>query len=232
MQRKVTMPFPQVHLICGTDTEAARLAPVALAMRAAGLVQPILVTSDPAGLGLAAFELTADLTVEAGSLADMIERFDALWSERTPDAIVVPGSTVTSLAAALAATWRHIPIVHLGAGRRVDGPDEADGRLITQVAAVHLAPTSIAAMDLLVPGIGEIVGGSQREERLEVLLANLKDHGLEESGYDWYVDLRRYGTVPHAGFGLGFERLLMFVTGVANIRDVIPFPRTPGVADF
>lgn len=91
---------------------------------------------------------------------------------------------------------------------------------------------TVAAMDLLVPGIGEIVGGSQREERLEVLLANLKDHGLDESAYDWYVDLRRYGTVPHAGFGLGFERLLMFVTGVANIRDVIPFPRTPGVADF
>ena len=87
-------------------------------------------------------------------------------------------------------------------------------------------------MDLLVPGIGEIVGGSQREERLEVLLANLREQGLEESAYDWYVDLRRYGSVPHAGFGLGFERLLMFVTGVGNIRDVIPFPRTPGTAEF
>jgi len=91
---------------------------------------------------------------------------------------------------------------------------------------------TVAAMDLLVPGIGEIVGGSQREERLEVLRGNLADQGLDESTYDWYVDLRRYGSVPHAGFGLGFERLLMFVTGVANIRDVIPFPRTPGVADF
>jgi asparaginyl-tRNA synthetase len=91
---------------------------------------------------------------------------------------------------------------------------------------------TVAAMDLLVPGIGEIVGGSQREERLEVLLANLREQGLEESAYDWYVDLRRYGTVPHAGFGLGFERLLMFVTGVGNIRDVIPFPRTPGTAEF
>ena len=89
-----------------------------------------------------------------------------------------------------------------------------------------------AAMDLLVPGIGEIVGGSQREERLDVLSANLREQGLDESAYDWYLDLRRYGTVPHAGFGLGFERLLMFVTGVGNIRDVIPFPRTPGVADF
>jgi len=91
---------------------------------------------------------------------------------------------------------------------------------------------TVAAMDLLVPGIGEIVGGSQREERPEVLLENLKAHGLDGSDYGWYLDLRRYGTVPHAGFGLGFERLLMFVTGVGNIRDVIPFPRTPGSAEF
>ncbi|MEC5127271.1 asparagine--tRNA ligase [Verrucomicrobiales bacterium BCK34] len=91
---------------------------------------------------------------------------------------------------------------------------------------------TVAAMDLLVPGIGEIVGGSQREERLEVLQANFKEHDLDEETYSWYVDLRRYGSVPHAGFGLGFERLLMFVTGVANIRDVIPFPRTPGSAEF
>lgn len=91
---------------------------------------------------------------------------------------------------------------------------------------------TVAAMDLLVPGIGEIVGGSQREERLDMLRANLQAHNLDESHYGWYIDLRRYGTVPHAGFGLGFERLLMFVTGVANIRDVIPFPRTPGVAEF
>ncbi|HRQ88063.1 MAG TPA: asparagine--tRNA ligase [Bacteroidia bacterium] len=91
---------------------------------------------------------------------------------------------------------------------------------------------TVAAMDLLVPGIGEIVGGSQREERLDVLVANLREQGLDEADYGWYLDLRRYGSVPHAGFGLGFERLLMFVTGVGNIRDVIPFPRTPGSADF
>lgn len=91
---------------------------------------------------------------------------------------------------------------------------------------------TVAAMDLLVPGIGEIVGGSQREERLEVLRENMARHELKEEDYDWYVDLRRYGTVPHAGFGLGFERMLMFVTGVANIRDVIPFPRVPGWAEF
>ena len=87
---------------------------------------------------------------------------------------------------------------------------------------------TVAAMDVLVPGIGEIIGGSQREERLDRLLDNMKAHGISHEEYSWYVDLRRYGSVPHAGFGLGFERLLMFVTGVANIRDVIPFARTPG----
>ncbi|MBL6766051.1 MAG: asparagine--tRNA ligase, partial [Verrucomicrobiae bacterium] len=91
---------------------------------------------------------------------------------------------------------------------------------------------TVAAMDVLVPGIGEIVGGSQREERLEVLLENMREHGLDENNMEWYADLRRYGTVPHAGFGLGFERLIMFLTGISNIRDVIPFPRTPGHAGF
>src|SRR3954469_24497581 len=91
---------------------------------------------------------------------------------------------------------------------------------------------TVTAMDLLVPGIGEIVGGSQREERLEVLEENMRRHKMEPADYKWYLDLRRYGTVPHAGFGLGFERMLMFVTGVSNIRDVIPFARTPGSAEF
>jgi asparaginyl-tRNA synthetase len=91
---------------------------------------------------------------------------------------------------------------------------------------------TVAAMDVLVPGIGEIVGGSQREERLAVLEASMQRHKLDPKDYGWYLDLRRYGTVPHAGFGLGFERMLMFVTGVANIRDVIPFARTPGNAAF
>ena len=91
---------------------------------------------------------------------------------------------------------------------------------------------TVTAMDLLVPGIGEIVGGSQREERLEVLEENLRHHKMNLADYKWYLDLRRYGTVPHAGFGLGFERMLMFVTGVSNIRDVIPFARTPGSAEF
>jgi len=89
---------------------------------------------------------------------------------------------------------------------------------------------SVAAMDILVPGIGEIVGGSQREERLELLRAAMSKAGLDPAVYDWYLDLRRYGSVPHAGFGLGFERLVQYVTGMKNIREVIPFPRTPGFA--
>jgi asparaginyl-tRNA synthetase len=91
---------------------------------------------------------------------------------------------------------------------------------------------TVTAMDVLVPGIGEIVGGSQREERLDVLEENMRRHKMNRADYKWYLDLRRYGTVPHSGFGLGFERMLMFVTGVSNIRDVIPFARTPGSAEF
>ena len=91
---------------------------------------------------------------------------------------------------------------------------------------------TVTAMDVLVPGIGEVIGGAQREERLDQLLENLKFHKLKPEDYWWYADLRRYGSVPHAGFGLGFERLLMFLTGVSNIRDVIPFARTPGNAEF
>lgn len=91
---------------------------------------------------------------------------------------------------------------------------------------------TVAAMDVLVPGIGEIIGGSQREERLDLLEQAMTAHGLSEENYRWYADLRRFGTVPHAGFGMGFERFLMFATGVSNIRDVIPFARTPGHAEF
>ena len=91
---------------------------------------------------------------------------------------------------------------------------------------------TVAAMDVLVPGIGEIIGGSQREERLDVLQQRLRDQNLPEDDYWWYLDLRRYGSVPHAGFGLGFERLLLLLTGLQNIRDVIPFPRTPKNASF
>ena len=91
---------------------------------------------------------------------------------------------------------------------------------------------TVAAMDLLVPGIGELIGGSQREERLDVLLARMAELGLKEEDYWWYLDLRRFGGTRHAGFGLGFERLIMYLTGMTNIRDVIPFPRTAGNAEF
>ncbi len=91
---------------------------------------------------------------------------------------------------------------------------------------------TVRAMDVLVPRVGEIIGGSQREERYDVLLQRLRASGLDEQAYWWYLDLRKYGSVPHSGFGLGLERIMMYLTGLKNIRDVIPFPRTPGNADF
>ena len=91
---------------------------------------------------------------------------------------------------------------------------------------------TVRAMDVLVPKVGEIIGGSQREERLDVLESRMAEQGLDAENYWWYLDLRRYGSVPHSGFGLGLERVIQFMTGMANIRDVIPFPRTPGSADF
>ncbi len=91
---------------------------------------------------------------------------------------------------------------------------------------------TVAAMDCLVPGIGEIIGGSQREERLDVLKARMAELNLNEEDYWWYLELRKYGETVHSGFGLGFERLIMYITGMANIRDVIPFPRTTGTAEF
>ena len=91
---------------------------------------------------------------------------------------------------------------------------------------------TVAAVDLLVPGIGEIIGGSQREERMDVLQQRMKDFHLNEEDYWWYLDLRRYGGTKHAGYGLGFERMVMYLTGISNIRDVLPFPRTTGTAEF
>ena len=91
---------------------------------------------------------------------------------------------------------------------------------------------TVAAMDLLVPGVGEIIGGSQREERYGVLLSKIRELGLNEEDYWWYLDLRKYGGVKHAGYGLGFERIIMYITGMGNIRDVLPFPRTPKTAEF
>jgi asparaginyl-tRNA synthetase len=91
---------------------------------------------------------------------------------------------------------------------------------------------TVAAMDVLVPKIGEIIGGSQREERLDILESRMKETNLDKNVYWWYIDSRRFGSVPHSGFGLGFERMMMLVTGAANIRDVIPYPRTPGSIEF
>ena len=106
----------------------------------------------------------------------------------------------------------------------------------TQIKAFYMrlndGGETVAALDVLAPGIGEIIGGSQREERLDVLERRMIEHGLDPQIYDWYLDLRRYGSVPHAGFGLGFERLVSYITGMNNVRDVIPFPRVPGRADF
>ena len=92
--------------------------------------------------------------------------------------------------------------------------------------------TTVAAMDLLVPGVGELIGGSQREERLDMRKSKMAAAGLWEADYWWYLDLRRYGTVPHAGYGLGFERLVCYVTGVPNIREASAFPRFPGSCEF
>ena len=91
---------------------------------------------------------------------------------------------------------------------------------------------TVAAVDVLVPGIGEIIGGSQREERIDLLMERIKEIGADPKDYDWYLDLRRFGGARHAGFGLGFERLIMYMTGIQNIRDVLPFPRTTGYAEF
>jgi asparaginyl-tRNA synthetase len=91
---------------------------------------------------------------------------------------------------------------------------------------------TVRAMDLLVPGVGEIVGGSQREEREDKLLARIEEMGLNKEDYWWYLELRKFGTATHSGFGLGFERIIMYMTGMSNIRDVIPFPRTPKNAEF
>ena len=91
---------------------------------------------------------------------------------------------------------------------------------------------TVAAMDLLVPGVGEIIGGSQREERLDILRARMAELDLKEEDYWWYLNLRKYGGTKHAGYGLGFERIIMYITGVSNIRDVLPYPRTVGNAEY
>jgi UDP-N-acetylglucosamine 2-epimerase (non-hydrolysing) len=160
------MTLPEVHLIGGTRPEAVKLAPVVLAMRAAGLVTPVMLASGQhptmVNQALAAFDLTPDVTLtverstgtQAELLTEMIRQLDELWAVRTPAAVIVQGDTTTSLAGALAAFWRRIPVVHLEAGLRsgdLDSPfpEEANRRLVAQVAQLHLAPTPLAAMNLL-----------------------------------------------------------------------------------
>jgi len=164
------VPRPEVHLIGGTRPEAVKLAPVALAMREQGLLNPVLVESGqhPAMVGqaLAAFDLAPDISVrferrtgsQAELVGELIRRLDALWAARVPAAVMVQGDTTTSLAGALAAFWRRIPVVHLEAGLRSGNldspfPEEANRRLVAQVAALHLAPTTLAAMNLLDEGV-------------------------------------------------------------------------------
>jgi UDP-N-acetylglucosamine 2-epimerase (non-hydrolysing) len=158
--------LPEVHLIGGTRATAVKLAPVVTAMRTGGLLAPVLVAcgQHPAEVAraVAAFDLTPDVTLrsehDTGTqpelLTEMIRKLDQLWAERTPAAVLVQGDTTTSVAGALAASWRRIPVVHLEAGLRPGGldspfPEEANRRLIAQVAALHLAPTPLAAMNLL-----------------------------------------------------------------------------------
>jgi UDP-N-acetylglucosamine 2-epimerase (non-hydrolysing) len=160
------MSLPEVHLVGGTRPEAVKLAPVATAMRDAGILRPVLVASGQhptmVGQALTAFELEPDVILQvdratgtqAELLTEMIRQLDELWAERTPAAVIVQGDTTTSLAGALAAFWRRIPVVHLEAGLRsgdLDSPfpEEANRRLVAQVAALHLAPTPLAAMNLL-----------------------------------------------------------------------------------
>ncbi len=164
------MNRPEVHLIGGTRPEAVKLAPVAVAMRAAGVVEPVLVASGqhPAMVqqALTAFDLTPDVTLQvdragggqAELLTELIRGLDELWNERTPAAVIVQGDTTTSLAGALAAFWRRIPVVHLEAGLRSGDlespfPEEANRRLVAQIARLHLAPTPLAAMNLMDEGV-------------------------------------------------------------------------------
>ncbi|MCO8269023.1 UDP-N-acetylglucosamine 2-epimerase (non-hydrolyzing) [Actinoplanes sp. TRM 88003] len=174
------MSLPEVHLIGGTRPEAVKLAPVAIAMREQGLVEPVLLASGqhPAMVtqALAAFDLTADVTLtierstgsQAELMTEMVRQLDALWDVRPPAAVIVQGDTTTSLAGALAAFWRRIPVVHLEAGLRsgdLDSPfpEEANRKLVAQVASLHLAPTPLAAMNLLdenVPATDVMVTGN------------------------------------------------------------------------
>src|SRR3954468_22366615 len=183
------MSLPEVHLIGGTRPEAVKLAPVVAAMRDAGLVRPVVVASGQhptmVSQALAAFDLVPDVTLQverstgsqAELLTEMIRQLDELWTQRPPAAVIVQGDTTTSLAGALAAFWRRIPVVHLEAGLRsgdLDSPfpEEANRRLVAQVAQLHLAPTALSATNLLDEGINAeqvlVVGNTVVEATLRV----------------------------------------------------------------
>ncbi|MEU7907911.1 non-hydrolyzing UDP-N-acetylglucosamine 2-epimerase [Actinoplanes sp. NPDC049118] len=251
------MSLPEVHLICGTRPQAVRLAPVAVAMREAGLVAPVLVAGGryPAMVGqaFAAFGLAPDVTLRvergAGSRpelrTEMIRRLDALWAERTPAAALVQGDTTTSLAGALAASWRRIPLVHLEAGLRSDDlgssfPEEADRRLIAQVAALHLTPTPLAAMNLLDENIATgdvlITGNTVVDAALAVAARRLPFENTEVAAVRAAAAGRRLVVVAahrRETWGAPLDRILAAVRRLveryADIDVILPTHPNPAV---
>ncbi|MDT4991428.1 MAG: hypothetical protein QOH97_1320 [Actinoplanes sp.] len=250
------MSLPEVHLIGGTRPEAVKLAPVATAMRAAGLLTPVLVASGqhPAMVvqALAAFDLAPDVTLtvargtgsQAELLTEMIKQLDTLWSERTPAAVIVQGDTTTSLAGALAAFWRRIPVVHLEAGLRsgdLDSPfpEEANRRLVAQVAALHLAPTALAAMNLLDENIATgdvlITGNTVVDATLAVAARRLPFENAEVAAARKESANRLVVVTAHRreSWGEPLDRILdavkQLVAKYADIDVILPSHPNPAV---
>ncbi|BCJ53526.1 UDP-N-acetyl glucosamine 2-epimerase [Actinoplanes sp. NBRC 14428] len=251
------MSLPEVHLIGGTRPEAVKLAPVVLALREAGLLTPVLVASGqhPAMVGqaLAAFGLAPDVTllVERGTgsqaelLTAMIRQLDELWADRAPAAVIVQGDTTTSLAGALAAFWRRIPVVHLEAGLRsgdLDSPfpEEANRRLVAQVAALHLAPTPLAAMNLLDENISTrdvlITGNTVVDATLAVAGRRLPWENAEVAAARSAAGDRRLVVVTahrRESWGTPLDRILAAVRELvlryADIDVIVPSHPNPAV---
>jgi UDP-N-acetylglucosamine 2-epimerase (non-hydrolysing) len=247
------MTPPEVHLIAGTRTEAVKLAPVAAAMRAAGLVEPVLVADGryPATVrqALAAVGLTPDVVLgvdrSADDRAELVRALDGLWARRTPAAVVVQGDTTTTLAGALAAFWRRIPVVHLEAGLRSGDlespfPEEANRRLVAQLTRLHLAPTPLAAMNLVDEGIpaGDVLitGSTAVDAALAaarrrppygnatVAAARAASHGRR---------LILVTTRHRESWGVPLDRILEAVRALVrrypDVEVVLPSPRDPAV---
>ncbi|MDT5031134.1 MAG: hypothetical protein QOC94_1305 [Actinoplanes sp.] len=250
------MSLPEVHLIGGTRPEAVKLAPVATAMRAAGLLTPVLVASGqhPAMVvqALAAFDLAPDVTLtverstgsQAELLTEMIKQLDTLWSVRTPAAVIVQGDTTTSLAGALAAFWRRIPVVHLEAGLRsgdLDSPfpEEANRRLVAQIAALHLAPTALAAMNLLDENIATgdvlITGNTVVDATLAVAARRLPFENAEVAAARKESTNRLVVVTAHRreSWGDPLDRILdavkQLVAKYADIDVILPSHPNPAV---